>query len=861
MDLKKLVLWKDLHSEQQRNRDLKYFTQYDTKIFQELTDSLAAYINSLCNNINIPTKYSHITSNYEISKLQELTQVQRAILYHTATIKRLNVIIAQLYNNAIVKKKPITFSNATTILNHLPKKMIAEEFIANRVPRYGKFLAELQINNPDAYRTSALLIEQSRNELALNLFYALQSLLPQILSSTGIYHEFHLLLKNILKQSHQETAHISKYQNIFLFLKQAIKDSSVNFILDLIQAFKLDEYIAKKLAKFAISKTDDINLNYISLHALELTDVTTKLDIPISSDCYFKLISKIKTQRFEDLKFLVDQLLEKIIYNELPSTNLNKHYQEIEVIINKIEFLTPFTPSQRVPLKGQFLPNLEMMFIQRNIQPIIEDLKLDIRTKNLFSINTKPKYLSLLAKLKTYLSYSRQNAIREVDDILKQVERKILLAKHYKTNSALITAINSLSITISSNTKNSFFGNKKPNQVAQTAIKQRRELLYLLRDRINIALDQPPVPTVDKWDTFLINEMKGPLYTEAVWRNCFFAFTPYGSNQRFPGLLADQLYAIDYLQNLKNGIVSIIDKHKKTLPNIDGTEISDERIAGVSHLTILYKKLELKKNQLNSYVLYLEFKSILSTLEKIKWPNAKLCEIKEQLHLLINNIKTKTQKYNYDVPPPSQNQINKIINDLKSLCYNDTNKELSFIQSTPDKLVRPIKSVLQHKTDLNNDKSNPKVINKMRYAILIKQNDLKIILESLTRLSNFYYGDDRQRQAAMNTASRPQIDIHQLGLIRRILLAIINFHNYHAREGFIKFFNSLFLNTKQNCSDENPIQKTHSPAYKQQEPRSRLCCTAYKANRNCDSKKLMPIISECYRCNAPTPIHHSQGPS
>ncbi len=767
MDLTKQVLWKDLYSEQQQRRDLEYFKKYDAKFIKNIIESLNQYINSLFTKANIQTKYQQITSNYKISKLIELTLLQRAVLYHTATVIRFRNIISMIYNNSITNTKPFTSSNPSTIFNHLPKILLAKEFITKKIPRYGEFLAELQINHPDTYRACTLIIEQSRYELALNIFYVLRDLLPEILSSKGISQEFNLLLKNMLKKSYQETEHFSKHKNIFLFIKQAVKDTSLNMVFDLIQALNLNEFVAGKFAEFITKRTDSINPRYFELHVVELVDIKKISNISISSNNFYELISKIKNNRIDELKILVDQLIEKVMNN--------RQNNESAEIIKKIKLLTPFNSTTRVPLKDQSSPNTKLLFTQDNVIPLLEKLKINIHPSEL----SKSENIKILVKLKNHLSYSKQNASEEVCQILNKLERKIFLAEQYTTNTDLINAINNLSSTISINTQKNFLGQKYFNENGKLANNQRKELLYLLRDRAEITLSKNPVPTIDKWDTFLINELKGPLYTQAKWQNCFFSFTSFASNQRFPGLLADQLFAIDYINNFMSCIMSIINNHKETLPIIDSTDISLDQIAGTSHLQALYKKLTIKQKQLNSYVLYLEFKSIQSTLEKYKWPNFQLHQIKQYLIQVIDNIKNQATKNDYHVTPPPSSQILKIIHSLKSWSL-----------------------------------------------IKVKSNEIQNIIESLTRLNDFYYGDSEKRQASINFTNRKEIDVHQLSLIKRLILALINFSDYQIKHGLIKSLTDLFT-----TSENNQTKKYFSKS-----PNDNLCTISNLSKSKCNIK-------------------------
>lgn len=745
-----LVLWQKLRKQQITKRNTRIYQQFDKKFLQDLVASITNYNNTILKYAGLPDTTNLLLNNQSISQQKNLNQLQKTLLHHVTAVNRLNNMIIELLQSANCDNNGCTVINPKTIINNLPRASIADQFAADRVKRYGEYLAQLQILQPQVFRASNIIINHARNQLALNIFYSIRSIAPKLFTSQGISNEFAALLRDVLDKSHTETEHISKHKNVFLYLKQRSKDSGFNLLLDLLQSINLDKYVARELANFIIKRTDNVKTSSLELKALELTDLNTYTDTNITSQLFSNYVQQIKSRRFIEIKVLLDKAT-------LLDINNQDDKQELKNILTQINLLTPFEQTYRVPLKDEQPIQNNMLFNHLTVNHLINKIKIHLDYSN-----TKPNEIHILLQLlQNKLTYNTKVINTECQKILGNVDRKIKLAKRYPINEQLFNTINNLNILIANHTKINVFGTHKKDKTAKQANNYRRELMLLMRDRITIALNNTPVPNTANWGEFLANEIKAPLSYNEKWWNGFFVFTPLGTNPRFPGLLSEQLLRLHDIKNLSASLKSLLKNNYNTIPKIDKKEPSPSQIIGTKHLTEPLNRLEHKQKQLISYITFLQFASIN-------------CILDQQLKLQPSTESKYSQK------------ISNINNNLKAwLTFLQRQAEDNGVNSKNMHLPidQAYKRLIKAFTNLNTDveHSDKKV----------PTTELNKIIDNLNKLNMFFNGNKQQINACLNTKSTP-INMRQLNILRKLIVCILEFHQHRLRHGFVHSVNKLF---------------------------------------------------------------------
>lgn len=772
------VIWEKLHEQQVAARNLRLYETFDKRFLIDLIGYLEDYNETLLSYTNLPSQTKLILNNKSISKNSELSPIQRALLYNVTAIIRLKEVIEQLISNANCMKKGCSIVNPSTIITHLPKTSIANQFAADRMKRYGVYITELQINHPDIFRFKNLIIKQAKNQLAFNIFYSIRALFPNLFTHQALSNELKGILKNILKKAERETEDRLKFRNLFSYLKQQIKDTGFNSMLKLIQLLHLDKYVAKEFANFMMRKTDEVNVQKLEIQAVELSDLHYSYGLIMPQDFYSKHVYSIKTKRFKEVTSILNTL-EKLDFN------LVENKEKLKDHLNHILLLTPFESTFRERLKDERKTDKNNLFNQMTIAPIINKLLNIIDCDH-----TAPEHIkaSLLA-IKTKLIYNHNLALDEALDICQKITHKTKLSQLFPNNKALFSGIDDLCSTIKAHTKKNAFGVKTFNSIAKHAASQRRQLLYLVRDRVNISLNTPPVPQAYRWDEFLTHETKAPLSPDNMWWNGFFIFTPLGNNPRFPAHLNDQLASLEKLHNLRNCIDHLVLNNYKTLDELDATEITPNKIVGTVHLKELSKKLYKKEVALNSYILYLQLKAIQTILKRdlsdqlAAQPHDDSCyylslkKSVEKIESWCVFIKKQSDSYasatNTTKPPifPNSTSFNSLMDDIKQLYSHDK---------------------------------------KCGKSLSILERDR--ILENLKRLNQYQNGSVEEHQASYQSKVREASSMHDINILRKVVVGILEFHNHRVQHGFAHSFAKLFSDNK-FCAVElqNINKKTKTP--------------------------------------------------
>lgn len=744
MDVNSLL--NQLRNEQLEQRDKKIFEKYDKVFIQDLVLYLNKYNQSilLAANIHIPQATQPLSA-MAIASLSKITQLQRALLYHVTTVQRLIFIINKVLKKAETETGICTIINPSTIWASLPKLEVVKEFLAQRIPRYGKYIAELQISDHDAYRSQSIIIKQAQQELALNIFKTLRKLFPDVFASKPLLDNISNVLRTRLADAHQETLHHSKYKNIWLYLKQFTKDKTLNIFLDFIQSLNIEDLISENIIKLLVTNTDDVDLKNLKLHIVELSDLQQNKKLNFNRDFYESHIKNIRLQRYQQLESIIFILMSKL--TTINTCCINK--AEIIYYLDKLLDLAPLTQNLNSPLKSKSKIDCKKIFDQSNVAPIIIKIKTHLAEEKQANKKNHNQIIinQLLLELKTLLNQSIQNIEHNTAEDISSIECKYQLTKLYPDNTSLFNAIGTLNKTIENNTKINIFDNKQKNQTAKQAESYRKELLYLLWDRVKIACKQIPTPSLSQWDSFLAHETKGILDTNDSWRNSFYAFTALGTSSRFPALLSDQLFGLYKIINLRINIAQLLITHGGTLPERDKLEPLSNRIAGTSHLAALVPKLITKQQQLNSFILYTQLSSISHVLIKISNPSENIINLRNQVSLLLNNIRQQAEQNNYYITIPDQAVFTDLIKQLKNLSSIE-------LQITPS-----------NKSEL---------------------------MDSLLRLNNFYYGSHQERLAAIQGKLHTNIFMKPIHKFRRLILAIFKLYDNIREIGFISAIATLF---------------------------------------------------------------------
>ncbi len=718
------VLWKELRAQQVYTRDKASFEQFDRIFLQELLDSLKKYIDTVVDSVKIPDLADLLSNHEKIEQKKELSQLQIALLHHASSIQHLSIIISKVFEKS--KKKPGSFTlfNPEHYLKVLPKLEIFKEFISDRVRRYGQYLGELQTVDPAVFRVFSLITKNAQKQFSLHMFHTLVKLLPYTLSSKSISDQVSNISANILQKLYSETPHISKYKKIWQYFKQLFKDTKFNLILNTLDGLQIDKYIGKHFSGFLASKTDDISEYCLTMHAVELTDLASTLNIKITGQYFADLIKCTKSERYCQLNESLFAL-EKMI----SLSNRELEIDQIQELINTIELLTPLDIDQKTGLKDKFDCDKTLIFSQSIVTPLLRELKC-LTAGSKISEATYNHIKKILRQLFASLEYTQAVVNKNIRALITTLDEKITLCKAYPDLDALNSIITEMSILIQKNTTTDIIGRKEKKALAILAETKRRDLMNLLKARVEIQLQNQPSPDIEHWDTFLFSDSGAPLYQSNTWANCFYAFTFTNTSPRFSALLADQIASLNKLDHYKHSIDYLFDNNKDYLSKEDYCELKQDRIVGLNHLKELSDRITEKYNKLSAYILYLQIESIGSILKHYAIINPTLNTLRNSFQSWSLQIKTEAAEHHYNILLP------------KIAIFDNYIKQISSVNS--EKILIPSKTQEQ-------------------------------ILDTLERLKLFFYGNSEQKLAAASIKTRDLVHVEKISLFRQLLLNLLKF--------------------------------------------------------------------------------------
>lgn len=718
------VLWKELRAQQIYTRDKASFEQFDKIFLQELLDSLKKYTDTILKSEKIADLTDLLSNHEKIEQKKDLSQLQIALLHHASSIQHLSIIINKVFEKS--KKDPGSFTlfNPENYLKTLPKLEIFKEFISDRVRRYGQYLGELQTVDPVVFRVFSLITKNAQKQFALHMFHTLVKLLPYTLSSKSISDQVSNISANIFQGLYSETPHISKYKKISQYFKQLFKDIKFNLILNTLDGLQIDKYIGKHFSSFLASKTDDISEDCLTLHAVELTDLASTLNIEITSQYFANLIKCTKSERYYQLSESLFAL-DKMIF----LSNHEFKIDQIQELINTIELLTPLDIDQKIGLKDTFDCDKSLIFSQAIVTPLLRELRC-LTTSSKFSDATYDHIKKILRQLFASIEYTQAVVNKNIRSLITTLDEKITLCKAYPNLDVLNSMITEMSILIQKNTKIDIIGRKEKKALAIIAENKRRDLMNLLKARVEILLQSQPSPDIENWDTFLFSGSGAPLYQSNTWANCFYAFTFTSTSPRFSALLADQIATLNKLDHYKHSIDYLFDSNKDYLPREDHRELKQHRIVGLNHIKELSDKISEKYNKLSSYILYLQIASIGSILKHYATINPALSTLRNSFQSWSLQIKAEAAEHNYNILLP----------------------EIAIFDNYIQKIAL-----------VNSEK------------ILIPSKTQEQILDTLLRLKLFFYGSSEQKLAAASIKTRDLIHVEKISFFRQLILNLLKF--------------------------------------------------------------------------------------
>lgn len=795
------IVWKKLRDQQLLDKNKQLYEAYDSIVLTNLNVHLDNYIGNILGSINFQLPQDIMLSNQNVSSSNDLTQLQKALLFHIIQVLRLKNILHDLKENSNCENNACTITNPNTVLKNLPKGKLATQWAANRVHRYGEFISELQIKNPETYRIQSIIINQARDHLAFDLFNTLRIVLPQVFSNQGLYNNFKSLLKGFILGSYSETENISKYKNIYSYLRQAYKDTRVNLLLDIISAIGLDLKIAKLFVNFIRDTVDENDHIKINQDHLELSDLALKNKIEISDSFYKNNIVYKKSQTLKTFSEILNDCKTLCDSNGEQVSNLKEKLLIIQALI-------PYKQSPREPLKGQVKINNHMLFNQENISPIINTI---ISLSSEFTKN-KNRIVSLLDELYMKFEYHKSLINRTLDNDTTENHKNLELAEAFNCHDYLTNEIESLSQTIFEHTKKSFFNSTKLDTIAKHAQQQRRELLQISKARADIILDNNLFPCYQNWNSILLDTYKAPLVPdEKVW-NYLVTFTPFSQQRRLPGLIQDQLAYLEEIKNLEALFNRVAYHHSNTIPRVDSKELHRQRIVGTVHLQSYALKLHIAQQRLSLFIAFLQFKSIKTIIDS------------EVNKTLAKNSDEPSSKVSLSLSHNLEDIITNLYKQAKELEYASPYKKFNFNASFP---TQQEYNLLQTQLESMNK--------------IIPNNLIELIEQNLKLLSLYHNSPYPTKLNATKIENREQINIKSLSIFRKVITSVLEFHSHAKSHGIFHSFKKIFSNNR-HCTpilNNSEIKNSIKP-YQSYSPN----CAIKSANRQIEymmSKNHKPL--------------------
>lgn len=711
------ILWEQLRAQQLHDRDTKVFEHFDKIFFQQLIISLRKYQKNIVKIADIPSEQlAKLLKSHElIDDQKHLTQLQTVVLHQGSAIEHLIGLLSTIYERALSHPGSFTLLDPDTYPNALPKQMILKELLSKRIARYNNYLGDLQTTDPQTFRLFTLITHVAQQELAIDIFNVLVMLLPHLFSASALSDITTNIASDILANLHNTTAPVDQYNSIWAYLKQASQDSSLNLIYDLLQSLSISRQVGRLLSDFFTAKLSDVDPEQLTLQAVEMATLMPGSTHGFDGLFFSNLVTTATTAHYNNLDFLLSQLQTALDTTINPVLNT----QVIDELLEKISLMTPTRELVNPDYTSELDYKTSHAFIKKNVTPIIINLRKDLIAANTIGLELE------FAKLRGLLDYSSWIASLKVSLILSTLERKIELVKSNPTFADLKNSVLELNQTIDGYSNRNFLGIKSISSDAKPYLALRADLLDLLQNLSAIVL-KAPVPSIDKWDSFLSSDNQSPLYKRNTWLNFFQVFPFTNSAPRFSAKLADQLKNLFALTELSQTIDALITAKK------------DCKHLNVQNLSDLADQLQVKAHMLNAYIVYLQASSIKALFDYVASHEPYVKEVAHMQHQL--------------------NQwIESIVDQARANNYQ--------LQSPPTELIE---CLIKHVGTMD-----------IRLTPTLRENRSEI-LATLQQLKQYFYL--QRRDPVLSMQDIKVVHLEKLNLFRRILLSLIKFYEDHLQQ-------------------------------------------------------------------------------